>query len=439
MKKENIVLANFRHIDWVLISAVFILLCAGLIVVHSATMRFDNPWMYIIKQAFAVLIGALIFLIVLSIDYRFYGHYYRQLYYVSLFLLVMVLVFGKTLKGSRAWFDFGYFSFQPSEITKVLFILALGGYLDKNAREIHRLQKLVVPLLMLFGNTALILLQPDFSSTIVYFPVFIVLLYCAGARALHIAGILLFSGVMFCFPLLKTVLFNLDKTSVIMKVLDYHWQTAVFLLIVGAIIFLCWWFLRQWKIYVPLFYFVCTFLIIIGGVGGSYFVNKSIKDYQKKRLVVFINPRIDPLGAGYNIIQSQIAVGSGRFIGKGIFSGTQSQLGFVPAQHTDFIFSILSEEMGLVFSLGVILLYLLFIWRVAGVSFASSDRYGALVSFGILTMFSFHIIINVGMVIGLMPITGLPLPFISYGGSNVISSMVALAVLLSVYIKRFIY
>jgi len=221
--------------------------------------------------------------------------------------------------------------------------------------------------------------------------------------------------------------------------LENHLHTGLGIVCFGLLLIFIRWFLKRWRIFVPAFYFISIIAIFISGVASSYVVNHSLKEYQKKRLVAFINPRIDPLNTGYNIIQSEIAIGSGRIFGKGLFSGTQSQLGFIPARHTDFIFSLIAEEMGFIFSLAVIGLYILLLWRIINVVKVSSDKYGALIAVGVLAMFSFYVIINIGMTLRLMPVTGLPLPFLSYGGSSIVSSIMAIGILLSIYVRRYVY
>ena len=440
MGKQNILLKNLKNIDWLIVSIVLFLSVLGIILIYSATLRTGNPLAYISKQMAAFIIGIVFLFLFTSIDYRVYKLYYKYVYYLTILLLLSVLVFGTVFKGSKAWVDFKYFAFQPTEITKLLFIVSLAGYLDRHSWDITRLNRLFVPFLMLFANVGLILLEPDFSGTLVYFPIFLGMLYFAGARILHLSAFVFYGFVTVSFPLLKTLLApSISKISVLMRILDYHWELTIFLIFLGFIIFFLWWFLKKWKISIPFYYFVCIFLIILVGTGSSYLVGKSIKEYQRKRLVVFINPGVDPLGSGYNIIQSEIAVGSGRFFGKGLFSGTQAQLGFVPAQHTDFIVSLLSEELGFIASLFVIILYGILVWRMVNVSYQSRDRYGSYVSAGIATMFGFYGVINIGMVVGLMPITGLPLLFISYGGSCLVSSLIAIGIIFSIYLRRFVY
>ncbi|MDR3243653.1 MAG: FtsW/RodA/SpoVE family cell cycle protein, partial [Elusimicrobiota bacterium] len=178
---------------------------------------------------------------------------------------------------------------------------------------------------------------------------------------------------------------------------------------------------------------------IILGCAASVPVEKSLKEYQRKRLVVFLNPKIDPRGSGYNIIQSKIAIGSGKITGKGFRKGSQTQLGFLPEQHTDFIFSVIGEEGGWLMSQLTLLFYFLLIWRAMVIAKDSRDSYGSLVAVGIATMFTFYAFINIGMVMGMMPVTGMPLLFLSYGGSSMVSSMFAIGILCSIYVRRHTY
>ena len=172
------------------------------------------------------------------------------------------------------------------------------------------------------------------------------------------------------------------------------------------------------------------------GVAAMPFFWHFLRDYQRQRLLVFINPNVDPLGAGYNIIQSKVAIGSGGLIGKGWLNGTQNQLNFLPERHTDFIFSVIGEEWGFLGIVAVILLYFLIIKRALTIASSTSDMYGRLVASGIAVMFSFQVIINMGMTVGVMPVVGIPLPLISYGGSSLLATLVAIGLLVNVGMRR---
>jgi rod shape determining protein RodA len=214
-------------------------------------------------------------------------------------------------------------------------------------------------------------------------------------------------------------------------------HAVIALIVIVAAIFVLWWFLTKLRFSIPVIYPLALSVILVFGSVSSIAVNKSLKEYQRKRLIVFLNPDIDPLGSAYNIIQSKIAIGSGQMTGRGLFQGTQSQLGFLPEQHTDFIFSVIGEEMGYILSQLTILLYFLLVWRGLIIAREARDRFGSLVATGISTAFAFHALINVGMVMGMMPATGLPLPLLSYGGSSMVTALWEIGLLLSIHVRRF--
>ncbi|MBN1823773.1 MAG: rod shape-determining protein RodA, partial [Endomicrobiales bacterium] len=266
----------------------------------------------------------------------------------------------------------------------------------------------------------------------------------AGTAPLYLFGVMLFGALAAGIPLMATF-FKLQPKLIAANMLVKYFVIAskggipalAVLCAVVVAVFVLWWFIRKLRVNVPLIIPAVLSLIIVFGSVSSFVVQKSLKEYQRKRLIVFLNPEIDPLGSGYNIIQSKIAIGSGLFLGKGLFQGTQTQLGFLPEQHTDFVFAVIGEETGYVFSQLILLFYFIIVWRSMVVARESRDRYGSLVATGIATMFAFYAVINIGMVMGLMPATGLPLPFLSYGGSSMVSSFWALGILFSIHMRRF--
>ncbi|TET42585.1 MAG: rod shape-determining protein RodA, partial [Elusimicrobia bacterium] len=216
-------------------------------------------------------------------------------------------------------------------------------------------------------------------------------------------------------------------------------STLGFIIVVIAVIGLVCYILSRLKFRVGVNHFLFTSLVVSGGIMLSYPLDLFLKEYQKMRLVCFIKPSIDPLGAGYHIIQSQISIGSGGFLGKGLLTGTQGKLGFLPVQHTDFIFSLFSEEMGFLGAGLLILLFSILLLRAIRIASLARNRFGSLLAGGIVAMFLFQIIVNLGMTMGIMPITGLPLPFVSRGGSSLITSMAGVGILLSIYSRRLTY
>jgi rod shape determining protein RodA len=327
-----------------------------------------------------------------------------------------------------------------------MFILVLASFLDKRAEESWKISFLIPTFAMLAGHLALIMMQPDFSSTLSYFPVTLVLLFMTGVKSFYLLCIAVLGGLAVGIPLLETLL---DMWLKSLGSETFLTSLAVFLktgwtgtYIIAAVLFLIaggWCLLRKLRVKIPIIYMVILCSAILIGCAASILVEKSLKDYQRKRLVVFFNPEADPRGAGYNIIQSKIAIGSGRFMGKGFKRGTQTQLGFLPEQHTDFIFSVIGEEGGWIVAQLTLFLYFLFIWRALIVAKEARDRYGSLVAAGFATMFTFYAVINIGMVMGIMPVTGIPLLILSYGGSSIFSSLCAVGILCSIHMRRHTY
>lgn len=412
--------------------------------VYSSSMRFGHPEVFLGKQLAAFLIGVLLFLLLSTLNYQIFSQYPKSLFLISVSFLIIVLFAGTVHRGARAWFELGPLSFQPSEISKLLVILILAGLCDKNAKEMKHLKSLVVPFAVVLFHITLILLQPDFGSTLVYFPILLGILFIAGVRLFYLYVISFYGLVCATIVLVHTYLSVSPDFLEIHPIWNYLYKGMslgkeffILQMLFGVAFLLVWWFLKELRVRIPIIYFLCTFLLIAFGWFSSSIMANSIKDYQRKRLIVFFNPAIDSFGSGYHVIQSMIALGSGKIFGKGLFSGTQGRLGFLPEQHTDFIFSVLGEELGFVVSGFVVLLYFILIWRCIAIASGSRDRFGSLVAVGIGSMFAFYIILNLMMVMGLAPVTGLPLPFLSYGGSSLVSSLAAVGILSSIYIRRY--
>ncbi|MBR3628834.1 MAG: rod shape-determining protein RodA [Elusimicrobia bacterium] len=433
-----------KNIDITFFISLLYLLFIGFVAIYSASSNLDNPTKHITTQFIALSIGAAGMLFLAGFNYQYYKHFGKIIYILSCLLLISVLLFGTQHKGTKGWFDLPYFSFQPVEVTKIMLIIVLAAFIDKHWNEISKLSIFVKTLCITLGHFILIMLQPDFSSTLSYFPVTLVLLYVAGARLTHIFAVVLYGSLAVLIPLLVTFFKLQPKLLESSKVLTFfvtapsNWHNAAIILgSIILIIFLIKWFLSKLRISISWAYPIIFLAIVLAGSFSSIVVNKSLKEYQRKRLIVFLKPEIDSRGAGYNIIQSKITIGSGKFSGKKFFKGTQTQLGFLPEQRTDFVFSVIGEEGGYFLAQLTILFYFLFIWRALVVAKQARDRFGSLVAMGIATMFAFYAIINLGMVMGLMPVTGLPLLLLSYGGSSMLSSMFAIGILISIHIRRF--
>jgi rod shape determining protein RodA len=434
------------NVDWLLVISVTVLLAIGFASVYSATGYAGHSIRFISVQGIALLLGIACMLILAAFNYQNYGDLDKLVYVLSLALLVSVLIFGTTIRGTKGWFNFGFAYFQPVEIAKLMYIIVLSSFLSKSTKEIKKPIIMLYGFCILLGHLVLIMMQPDFSSTLSYFPITLVLMFVAGIRVFYLLSIVVFGALASGIPLMMTY-FKLTnvvvaKSSVFVKLLfvlqnSLTWIYLVIIFSIATIIL--WWVFRKMRLRISMIYPVILAMSIILGCIASIPVEKALKDYQRKRLIVFINPNIDPKGAGYNIIQSKIAIGSGKILGKGFRKGTQTQLGFLPEQHTDFIFSVIGEEGGWIFSQLTLLFYFVFLWRALVIAKNARDGYGSLVAIGIATMFGFYAFINIGMVMGMMPVTGMPLLFLSYGGSSIVSSMCAVGVLLSIHIRKHTY
>lgn len=365
----------WRNLDIPLILAVFGLFLLGLFVIYSASAtRLINlntdPFYYVKRQVIAATVGLVGLIVILSVDYRVWRRWTKIGYLLSVLLLGATLIMGKVAQGSQRWFRLGGFNLQPSELAKLITIVILAHYLENPGNV--KGKKILNPFLLIAVPMALIILQPDLGTSIVFIGIVFAMTYIAGGNIRHL-GLIALVGIVFA-------------------------TTAIVL--------------------------------------SYYEVIKLIQPYQLRRLLVFINPYIDPTDSGWNVIQSMIAIGSGGFLGKGYLNGTQSQLHFLPANHTDFIFSVAAEEFGFVGASAILLVYAFLIWRGIKIAVLAKDRFGTLLAVGCVSYFVCHLIINIGMTIGIMPVTGLPLPFLTYGGSTLMTSLMVIGVLLNVGLRR---
>lgn len=441
---DGLIQRFFRHFDWILFLDAVLLSLIGMVVIYSASSRFGNPEAFIGKQLAALAIGMSLLFILATVNYQILGRHPKAILGFSLSLLMLVLLIGRVSRGTKAWLVLGPFAFQPSELCKIFSILVLAVWCDRNAREMHHLKSLFIPFFIVLAHVGLILLQPDFGSTLVYFPVLLGILFAAGTHYIYLF-IIIFYGLVSGTILAANVGFSLAPDflaahpfwNYIYRGTKVGKEFFVLQLVMTGATAFAWWITRGLRLKVPLIYFLGILLVAVAGWSSSALFLKSLKDYQKKRLNVFFSPKLDPMGAGYHVIQSEVALGSGRVFGKGLFSGTQGRLGFLPEQHTDFIFSVLGEELGFLFSGFVLLLYFILLWRCIAIAGDARDRFGAMVAVGLGCMFAFYGFINLAMVMGMAPVTGLPLPFLSYGGSSLVASLAAVGLLLSIHARRY--
>jgi|CXWL01.1.fsa_nt_gi rod shape determining protein RodA len=354
--------------DWAFLLVTGAILAVGVLSVYSVTYTQSGHGlpMYA-KQLIWIALGSVAFLVTLLIDYHKIARFAYPLYAMILFLLVVVLIGGKTSRGAQRWIPIGPFAFQPSEFAKLVLILVLAAYYAKTARD-GWLQRVVMPGLLTIPGLLLILKQPDLGSGLSFLAVYVAMLLIVGIRSKAFGILLLFALMLFPFV----------------------WE----------------------------------------GMWGA------LHDYQRERILTFVDPNHDPSGKGYHALQSKIAIGSGELLGKGLYGGTQSQLKFLPEGHTDFVFAVFAEEWGFVGVVGLLVLFLVLLLLALDVAVKAKDALGALLASGVVAMIGFCTVINIGMTVGVFPIVGIPLPFMSYGGSATVTMMAALGLLLNVKRRR---
>jgi rod shape determining protein RodA len=362
-----------RRMDWILLGAVAALVGYGLYAISGITEHDvdGNPRYFVVRQALFAFVGLAGLATALLIDPAWYRRFWRPIYGGTALVMFLVFLAGPVTRGSRRWLDLGFFRFQPSEFGKLLFVLALAGFLAERSRRLNEPQTTGTALGLAALPMLLVYLQPDFGTALVYAAALAALLFVAGVRWLNIA-------------------------------------VVAFLTTLAAAAVL--WALPAAGVHV-------------------------LKDYQLQRITGFMHPDTDPSGATYNVTQSKVAIGAGGFDGRGVRNATQTNLDYLPEHATDFVFASLAEQRGFVGAAILLCLYLLVVWRGLRVITVARDMYSAVVAGGIVFAFLFQVFINVGMTMGIAPITGIPLPFVSVGGSSMIANLVAVGVLLSIHLR----
>lgn len=401
-----------KNIDYTLVVAVFLIICFSLTIISSATLvsrpmdfrQHQEIWNkntpglngetaqpsgisilqysklffseFVKKQILWVFLSLFLVLAILTIPYEDFRRHRRAIYLINLILLIAVLSpLGHSAKGATRWINLGPFLLQPSEFAKIFIIITFADFLTRREGKLNTLKDLIPCFIHVGIPLLLIMRQPDLGTSLVFIAIMFGMLLVASDNHKLLAG-LFFGG---------------------------------FGVAVGWV-----WAHINLGLWIPL------------------------KTYQLTRLLVFLDPwkPENILGAGYHVVQSQIAIGSGGLNGKGIYNGSQNQLNFLPEQHTDFIFSVVGEEMGFIGVTLLLILFFIVLYRGIRIASQARDLNGALLATGVVSMLTFHILTNVGMVSGIMPVTGVPLPLFSYGGSSMMTNMMAVGILLNVYLRR---
>lgn len=400
---------NKQGIDrWLLIPLAG-LVAMGLVAVFSTTYGAGDTVLFYRQLAWAG-IGFLAMLFVYYNDVRVIKDNAYLFYLIGVVLLVAVLIFGKKVAGQTSWVRIGFFSFQPSEIAKMATILALGRFLSSDGTDIRSIPHLAIALFIPLFPALLIMLQPDMGTTLTFLS-FI-------APMIIMAGFDLYLLMLMAFPLILMLTGFFSIPLVV----------TASLLLLG----LLWLQKRQFKLHQ---------LVVVGsglilGLFTHRFAADILKPHQMKRIQTFLDPMSDPQGAGYNVLQAKIAISSGGLFGKGFLEGTQTQLRFIPAQWTDFIFCVIAEEFGFVGAAFLLLLFLALLLRLIWAIMSIRNKFVELTLAGFVSLLLVHVVINIGMTIGLIPVIGVPLPFVSYGGSSLVGNMIMVGLAMNFFHNR---
>ncbi|HOV45531.1 MAG TPA: rod shape-determining protein RodA [Exilispira sp.] len=436
MKEKKL---NIAHIDYLLFAILLILLVISVLFIYSGTKNIPSLKTRYLMQIIYASVGILGGIFVLLIDIKKIQDISEFLYLFGILMLIATLLIGTRVRGSKSWIKFGFFSIQPSEFMKLFYILFVAKIITlyQNDEKYRSSVKFFIIVGLVTALPAiLILLQPDFGSTFILVLIFLTIAFLANLNIELLILTVIMGVFVFSLPLLRVYLKLIDTTVFIKNLVfsnKYFLIISALMTIVGVIILLI-----STQVESKTVMRISFILIGIGiSIVLSILADKILADYQKKRLLVFINPELDKLGSGYNIIQSKIAIGAGGLFGKGLFRGTQSQFGFLPERSTDFIFSIIGEEGGFILSFLILIIYGTIFVKILTLIRITSSFYNKMVLAGIFGYFFNQSILNIGMTIGLMPITGVPLPFLSSGGSSLLTSIFAYMLVLNISMKRY--
>lgn len=432
------------RVDWILAGAAAGLVAIGALGILSAASPLPQYATIVQKHLAAIGLGTALFLFGLGFNYQIYQDQSKAVYAFTIAIMVAVLVVGTHVRGQRAWFRLPFFMFQPSELARLLTVLVVANFLDRRAKKSQDVLTVMGAFAIVAPVMVMILKEPDFSSTLTFFPILIVMLFCAGANLAQLAAMAAYGMLTLGLPLLWTLLSTnpgwqdaVPAGALILHLAEFRWPLFIALAGIVLAAYLAWRLCLMARTQLPGIVFAVAACVVVGGLCSAVLVNRQLKGYQRNRFVSFIAPEADPRGAGYNVQQAQIAIGSGGLWGKGVFSGTQSRLGFLPERHTDFIFAVIGEEMGFLGGMAVLALYLMLIWRIVNAARVARDNYGYLVCCGLAAYYGFSLFVNVGMCLGIVPVAGIPLPFLSYGGSNLTTTLFAIGIAENIYARRY--
>ena len=393
-KNQNI------NLNFYVLLPVFGFLILGLVVL-SSTSDLSNLASSFYKQVLWILIGSFLFFIVQYVRIQFLYDYSYIFYILLLLIISSTVLFAPRIAGAKSWFNFGGIFLQPSEFGKILYVLCMSRFFTDNKNNKNLSIYLFIILGLLLLPIILILKQPDLGTGMVYVSIILPMLFWSGLKVRNI--------FLLVAPII-TIIATYD--------IFYFYIWMIFFLIVIII--------SRHEIYMIITNFIIN---VVCGISSSYLWYEVLKPHQRNRLSTFIDPLGDPLGTGYQLIQSIISIGSGGFWGKGWGQGTQTHLKFLPVRDTDFILSVMSEELGFVSILLIVVLLAVFIYWCTLFSFKIDNSYASIVLVGLSSILFMHTIMNLSVISGLLPVTGLPAPFISYGGSFMLTCCIIIGLI----------
>jgi len=426
-------------IDPVLIFSIVSLSFVGALFIYSGGVS-DNPLQVggerFIKQIIWIVTGLLLLYFSFSVHTLTYRRIAASLYSLGILFLIVTLFIGKEVNGAKAWIGIGKFGIQPSEFMKLALVFFLANLGTSSQVNLKSFSFFGILLFYGFLPSFLVFLQHDLGTAILYPLIFFIMAFVLGVRLRYfLFTFFLMVGVVLLAiaSVWLSMVYDFPPTILnVLKSFKFNFIVTCSMFLIALLAYLGWFFSGS-----RVLYWISYGALFIGLVLSiTYFLLRILKGYQINRLMAFLDPYRDPQGSGWNIIQSLTAIGSGELFGKGYLQGTQAQYRFLPEQNTDFIFSTIGEEWGFLGSMAVFLVYFLLLFRSLQIAKSIDNLFVFNVCVGIIAIFFLHFLINIGMVLGMMPIIGIPLLFLSYGGSAMWMSMLAAGILLGAYQRR---
>jgi len=441
--KVNKFILNF---DYILFFSAILLTVMGILFIFSANLtKSEDIKTEYLKQIFFLVVSLVIFFTIVVLPTRSLQNV-ALFFYILCFVILFITLLFPEVKGQRRM-NIGGFSLQISEFMKVAMIMLLSlFYGRKSKEEIRYLSVYIKGAALAISPVLVIMLQPDLGTSLVFFPIFLVISYLAGIKKRYIFYTILLIIFIAFIPVVTTMnrLFYNNENNIISLLENIKYLILLLLAIALTLVIAVLAYFdvikgisQKFKIFFYWYIFFCSVVLI--GLSLSYPANKFLKPYQKDRLLIFFNPYVDEKGKGYHIIQSMTTIGNGGLFGKGWMKGEQVQKFFLPEQATDFIYPVIAEESGFLGSALILLFFSLIFYRGLKAASSARDYWGVYTVAGILTLYLFHIIENIGMCVGIMPITGIPLPFLSYGGSFLMSCYLGLGIIMNINLNKYQY